>query len=120
MEQKSTLNQIDLQRLRDWLPTVSAHLVPVYKPEFFVEMGFPLFLVQQYVEKFRPVCAKGSTEIEGVSGGVFLQGVAEVLGADTSEADRLLSLSNRIEVWRNACIKRVDEILGQDQGTSDG
>jgi len=111
------IDGLDLKGLQNWVPTVNAHLVPVYKPEFFIKMGFPETLVRPYIEKFVPIRAKDGTDVqpvEGVSGGLFLHAIAKLIGADTSEGDRKLSLSNSIEEWRKACIKRIDEILRDD------
>jgi len=122
MNKSNAFQDIDLHRLRDWVSTVSAHLVPVYRPAFFEQMGFPPSLVQQYVENFVPSRANNYADmepVEGVSGGLFLRTVARVIGADATEGDHKLSMSNRIEAWQRACIKRLDEIFEKGHLSAD-
>ena len=52
----------------------------------------------------------------GVSDGVMLRILREVIGADCSTGDAKLCKSNQIEAWRDVCIARLDEIEREETG----
>jgi len=124
MVQKTTIAEIDIERLWGWVGIISPVLVAIRPPEVFEDMGFPPAFVRQHVEDLLSVQGHGSPGhkiVRGVSDASFLRSVAEVIGADTSEGDSKLCSTNRILAWKEACIRKLDEIMrGLDRHEQSG
>lgn len=110
MKQSEVLDNVDMEKLRRWLSNL---VLPwIVKPIFFVNMGFPEVFVRQHIRKHKTVAlpnAKITRKVRGISETDFLWGLAEVVGADTTEAKRGLSGSRRIMLCAEACVKALNE-----------
>lgn len=121
MEQNMIEITIDADRFRKWIDIVNPYLIAIRPPEVFEEMGFPSTFVRRHVQTLLSVGghgSPGSKMVRGISDAVFLRSVARAIGADTSEGDRWMSLSNKIPGWQKACAARFDEIIREHESSS--
>lgn len=104
MRQTDILNAIDKERLEKWLSTL---VIPwIVRPSYFIQMGFPESFVRQYLKKHRnAVRINGEIvkEVRGISEADFLWGLAEAIGADTTQASRAQSVTNQTRLYVKAC-----------------
>jgi hypothetical protein len=111
MEQLEILEKVDKDKFRTWLRTL---VIPwIVKPGYFVQMGFPDALVRQYVKKHDKAAKPNGEMIRGVRGvseADFLWGLAEAIGADTSDANRVQSHWSRTRLCAEACLAVLDRI----------
>jgi hypothetical protein len=116
MEQPEILNGVDKDRLRKWLRTL---VIPwIVKPMYFLQMGFPDVFVRQYLKKHNGARKQNGDTVQGVRGVSetdFLWGLAEAIGADTSEASRTQLNWNRTRLCVEACLTALDRIDGMEQ-----
>jgi len=116
MEQPEILNRVDKKKLRTWLRTL---VIPwIVKLGYFVQMGFPEFFVRQYLKKHGTATKLNGETVHGVravSETDFLWGLAEALGADTSEANRTQANWRRNRLCVEACLAALDRIERGEQ-----
>ena len=116
MEQREILKQVDEEMLRHWLSC--CRLPMVVEPCFFEHMGFPSWFVRQYFRKHSGVLqmdGRVQRNVRGVSEAGFLWGLAEAIGADTTEADRTRSNWKRTRLCVEACLAALDRIKSTEQ-----
>jgi hypothetical protein len=115
MEQTEILSRVDKEKLRTWLSTL---VIPwIVKPDYFLQMGFPEVLVRRYVKKHRNATKLNGEKVKGVRGVSetdFLYGLANAIGADTSEADQEKTVWNAMRLRAKACLKVLDDIATCD------
>jgi hypothetical protein len=124
MDSRQILELVDKEKTRCWLQSVC---VPtLVAPSFFEKMGFPSWFVGQFLRKQRKVLLLDGTVqrgVRGVSELDFLWGLADAIGADTSQARRMSSVPRQIRICAEACISALDQIDGENRMpgvTSDG
>jgi hypothetical protein len=116
MEQPEILNRVDKKKLRTWLRTL---VIPwIVKPGFFIEMGFPEVFVRQYLKKHNGARKQNGEAVRGVRGVSetdFLWGLAEAIGANTSEANRAQLGWDRTRLCIEACLAVLEQIDDEEQ-----
>lgn len=116
MEQAEILEKVDKEGLKHWLSHVG---MPVLvEPSFFVYMGFEQCFVRQFLRKHRKVLLPNGTVqrgVRGVSEVDFLWGLADSIGADTTEARRISSGWKRTRSCAEACLRVLERIDGEEQ-----
>ena len=111
MKRPEILVGVDIEKLRKWLSTL---VIPwIVKPNFFVQIGFSESIVCQYFKKHRNATKLNGERVKavrGVSENDFLKGLAEAIGADTSEADQERAGWYAMRLRAKACIRALDKI----------
>jgi hypothetical protein len=112
MSKDSVVFELCIEKIREWVRVVNPYFVAVRPPEFFEDMGFPPRIVRQCIRMHRHIRLNNGDfgDARGVSDGVILRVLAEGIGADCSQGDKMLCNSNKIQAWRDACIARLDEL----------
>jgi len=116
MERPEILNRVDKKKFRTWLLNL---VIPwIVKPGYFAQMGFPETFVRQYLKKHNGARKQNGEAVRGVRGVFetdFLWGLAEAIGADTSEASRTQLNWNRTRLCVEACLTALDRIEHGEQ-----
>ena len=111
MSRPEIIQNVDMVKLRNWL---SILVIPwIVKPSFFVQMGFSDLFVRQYFKKHKDATKLNGEKVKkvrGVSENDFLKGLADAIGADTSEADQERAAWNAMRQRAKACLRVLDEI----------
>jgi hypothetical protein len=87
-------------------------------PGFFENMGFPSWSVRQFLRKHRKVILpKGRVlrKVRGINEIDFLYGLADAIGAETTEARRNSSGWKRTVLCAEACLRVLERIDGEGQ-----
>ena len=111
MKLPEVLMSVNKQRLRSWLSSI---VVPrIVERNYFVDMGFPESFVRQYFKKHKDATKLNGEKVKkvrGVSENDFLKGLADAIGADTSEADQERVAWNAMRQRAKACLRVLDHI----------
>ncbi len=111
MEDQKIAMQFDLKKLQSWLSAFNPYFVAVRPPAVFVDMGFPIEAVKRCINTYRPLYLNDGTigDGSGVIDGDMLVILGENIGVNMFEVNKFLSLSNRMQTLREACIARLEE-----------
>ena len=111
MSQPKVLKNVNKDKLKNWLSNL---VIPcIVRPCFFVQMGFSESFTRQYLKKHRNATKLNGEKVKkvrGVSENDFLKGLADAIGADTSEADEERAAWNAMRQRAKACLRVLDEI----------
>jgi len=111
MSRTQILQNVDMVKLRNWLSNL---VIPwIVKPSFFVQMGFNDSFVRQYLKKHRNAIKSNGEKVKkvrGVSEIDFIYGLADAIGAETSEADKERAAWNAMRLRAKACIRVLDKV----------
>jgi hypothetical protein len=117
MDSQQILELVDKEKTRCWLQSVCGPTL--VSPSFFEKMGFPAWFVRQYLKKHKTVLCVGGTvkrHVRGVSETDVLWGLADGIGADTSQTRSSSVPANMTRMCAEACLKVLDEIETAKQG----
>lgn len=115
MKRPEILVGVDIEKLRKWL---SILVIPwIVKPSFFMQMGFSESFVRQYFKKHRNATKLNGEKVKkvrGVSENDFLIGLAEAIGADTSEADQERAGWYAMRLRAKACLRVLERLTAKN------
>ncbi len=116
MEPQAILKRVDREKLQKWLSTL---VIPwIVKPSYFIQMGFSEMFVRQYVKNHKnAVRLNGEIvrRVRGISEIDFLWGLAEAIGADTTEANLTRSKVKQTRLCIEACLAVLEQIEDPQQ-----
>lgn len=116
MDDRLIFELVDKEKARCWLQSVCGPTLVT--PSFFEKMGFPPWFVRQYLKKHKEVLCVGGIvkrDVRGVSETDFLWGLADAIGADTSQARRSSAQAKRTKMCADACVEVLDRIDEAEQ-----